>query len=174
MPGRGRPVEDRAERRERGALSVRALPAILVLALGAPFVGAADAQARFVINRSMERVAIGMSTDEVRERLGQPAGREAGPDFTTWRYRRPPIEVTFKPEVVTLHTTSPKVRGPRSIGVGTRERRLKAVLGRRLKCETTAGQRLCVIGSFETGRRSTVFEMSDRRVTAVTISRSVA
>lgn len=155
-------------------MSGRPLAAALAVALSAPLVGTGDAQARFVVNRSMEGAAIGMSTDEVRERLGEPRNREAGPDFDTWRYRRPPIEVTFKPEVVTLHTNSEKVRGPRSIGVGTRERRLKAVLGRRLRCETTARQRLCVVGSFETGRRSTVFEMVHRRVTAVTISRSVA
>ena len=151
----------------------RLLPGCLALALGVPAVTATDAHAGFKVNRSMASAAIGMSTEDVRERLGAPAGREAGPDFSTWRYERPPIEVTFKPEVVTLHTTSAKVRGPGSIGVGTRERRLKTVLGRRLRCETNAGQRLCVVGSFETGRRSTVFEMVRRRVTAVTISLSV-
>ncbi len=151
----------------------RLLPGFLALALGLPALAATDAHAGFRVNRSMEDIAIGMSTDEVRERLGAPAGREAGPDFSTWRYRRPPIAVTFKPDVVTLHTTSAKVRGPGSIGVGTRERRVKAILGRRLRCETNAGQRLCVMGSFETGRRSTVFEMVRRRVAAVTISLSV-
>ncbi len=75
--------------------------------------------------------------------------------------------------MVTLHTTSADVRGPGRIGVGTRERRLKAELGRPLRCETTAGQRLCVVGSFGTGKRSTVFELVRRRVTAVTISVSV-
>lgn len=151
----------------------RLLPALLAMAVAGPSLGAADAQARFVVNRSMEGVAIGMSSEEVRTRLGEPAAREAGPDFETWRYRRPPIEVTLKPEVVTLHTTSAMVRGPRDIGVGTRERRLETVLGRRLRCRTTARQRMCMIGSFATGRRSTVFEMARRRVTAVTISRSV-
>ena len=152
----------------------RLLPALLVLALSLAAFTAADAHARFTVNSSMEGVALGMSSDAVRARLGEPADREAGPDFSTWRYRRPAIEVTFKPEVVvTLHTRSRQVRGPGSIGVGTRERRLKTVLGRRLRCETTAGQRLCVVGSFATGRRSTVFEMVRRRVVAVTISRSV-
>lgn len=151
----------------------RLLPAVLAAALGVSCFGVTDAQARFVVNRSMEGVAIGMSTDDVRERLGTPGSREAGPDFTTWRYRRPPLEVTFKPDVVTLHTTSARVRGPGRIGVGTPERRLKAVLGRGLRCETTARQRMCMLGSFETGRRSTVFEMERRRVVAVTISRSV-
>ncbi len=151
----------------------RLLPVLLLAVLAMPSAGASDAQARFVVNRSMEDVALGMSNDEARERLGQPAHHHAGPDFTTWHYRRPPIEVTFKPRVVTLHTTSAQVRGPGNIGVGTRERRLKTVLGSSVRCRTTAGQRLCVVGSFETGRRSTVFEMVDRRVATVTISRSV-
>ncbi len=146
---------------------------LLAVALSLPYVGVAEAQARFVVNESMEGAAIGMSTDEVRGRIGEPERREAGPDFEAWRYRRPPIEVTFKPRVVTLHTTSAGIRGPRNIGDGTRERRLKAVIGPALRCQTTARQRLCVVGSFETGRRSTVFEMVRRRVAAVTISRSV-
>lgn len=98
-----------------------------------------DAHARFAINRSMEGIAIGMSADEVRDRLGDPARREAGPGFETWLYRRPPIEVSLKPDVITLHTTSADVRGPSGIGVRTRERRLRAVLGRRLTCETSVG-----------------------------------
>ncbi len=157
----------------RAPVTSRLLPALLVAVLGVPSFGAAEAQARFVVNRSMDGVALGMSSADARERLGDPAHHHAGPDFTTWHYRRPPIEVTFKPRVVTLHTTSAGIRGPRNIGVGTRERRLKAVIGPALRCQTTARQRLCVVGSFETGRRSTVFEMVRRRVAAVTISRSV-
>lgn len=154
-------------------MSARLCAAVATLAVALPTVGVADAQARFVVNRSMDGVALGMSSDEARGRLGEPAHHHAGPDFTTWHYRRPPIEVTFKPRVVTLHTTSPQVRGPRNIGVGTRERRLREVLGSAVRCRTTARQRLCVVGSFRTGRRSTVFEMVRRRVSAVTISRSV-
>ena len=168
-------MEDRIGSRDdrNGHPVIRQLrPILLAVALILPYAGVAEAQARFVVNESMEGVAIGMSTDEVRGRIGEPERREAGPDFETWRYRRPPIEVTFKPTVVTLYTTSADVRGPGSIGVRTRESRLKAVLGGRLRCETTARQRLCVVGSFETGRRSTVFELVRRRVTSVTISLS--
>ena len=88
-------------------------------------------------------------------------------------YRRPPIEVTSKPDVATPHTPSIAVRGPSGIGVPTSERRLKAVLDRRLRCETTAEQRLCVVGSFETGRRSTVFEIVRGPVKTIAISESV-
>ena len=147
---------------------LRALVAVVAaLCLSTPV---AAAEARFVVNRSMEGVAIGMSAERVRDRLGDPARREAGPDFESWIYRRPSMEVTLKPDVITLYTRSADIRGPGGVGVRTRERRLRAVLGRRLRCETSGGQRHCVVGSFETGRRSTVFEMVRRRVKTITIS----
>lgn len=154
---------------------MKARLAALVAVLSALFLSAlaAGADARFVVNKSMEGVVIGMSSEHVGDRLGDPARRAAGPDFRTWRYRRPPIDVTFKPDVVTLHTRSVAVRGPADVGVRTGERRLKTVLGRRLRCETTAEQRICIVGSFETGRRSTVFEMVRGRVKTITISESV-
>ena len=131
----------------------------------------AAARAGFQINRSMEGVRIGMTREAVRGRLGAPARRELGPDFVNWRYRRPAMEVTFKPRVITLFTRSAFVRGPRDIGVGTSERRLKSVVDG-LRCESAEGQRLCFLGSFDTGRRSTVFVMRRRQVTSVTISLS--
>jgi hypothetical protein len=131
---------------------------------------AVSAQAAFRVNRSVSGVELGMSRAEVRERLGRPARRELGPDFVNWRYRRPSIELTFKPTVITLFTRSAFVRGPRDIGVGTRERRLERVLRGRVRCQSAEGQRLCVVGGFETGQRSTVFVMRRRQVASVTIS----
>jgi hypothetical protein len=81
------------------------------------------------------------------------------------------LRLTFKPRVITLFTRSAFVRGPRDIGVGTSERRLKSVVDG-LRCESAEGQRLCFAGSFDTGRRSTVFVMRRRQVTSVTISLS--
>lgn len=78
--------------------------------------------------------------------------------------------MTLKPEVVTLHTASRSIRGPGAIGFATHERRLKAVVGRRLRCRTTRSRGFCVVGSFATGRRSTVFDLRRRWVVAVTIS----
>lgn len=132
---------------------------------------AASADAGFRINRSMEGVRIGMSQGEVRERLGRPARRELGPDFVSWRYRRPPMEVTLKPRVITLFTRSPFVRGRADIGVGTPERRLRRVV-RGLRCDSAEGQRTCVVGGFDTGERSTVFMMRGRQVRSITISLS--
>jgi hypothetical protein len=131
----------------------------------------ASAEAGFRINRSMEGVRIGMSQAEVRERLGSPARRERGPDFVNWRYRRPQMQVTFKPRVITLFTRSPFVRGRADIGVGTHERRLRRVVDG-LRCQSAEGQRLCLVGGFDTGERSTVFVLRDRQVRSITISRS--
>jgi hypothetical protein len=39
-----------------------------------------------------------------------------------------------------------------------------------VKCESAEGQRLCVVGGFDTGDRSTVFAMRRRQVTSITIS----
>jgi hypothetical protein len=141
--------------------------AVITTALAVP---AAAADARFRVNRSMEGVALGMTQDEVRDRLGRPAHRDLGPDFVTWHYRRPRMEVTFKPAVITLFTKSKTIRGPHDIGVGTRERRLERVLGARVSCQSAEGQRLCIVGGFDTGERSTVFVMRRQRVTSITIS----
>jgi hypothetical protein len=143
----------------------------MVVAVAGVLLAAAPAQAGFRINRGMEGVRIGMTQDTVRERLGPPARRELGPDFVNWRYRRPAIQVTFKPRVITLFTRSPFVRGRQDIGVGTGERRLRRVVPA-VECDTAEGQRLCVVGGFDTGERSTVFVMRGRKVASITISLS--
>jgi hypothetical protein len=42
----------------------------------------------------------------------------------------------------------------------------------KLACESAEGQRTCVVGSFDTGERSTVFVMRKRQVRSITISLS--
>ena len=142
-----------------------------LLALLATALLAAPAHAGFRINRSMEGVRIGDSQAAVRQQLGKPARKELGPDFVNWRYTRPAIEVTFKPEVITLFTASAFVRGPSDIGVGTSERRLERVV-KGVSCESAEGERTCVVGSFATGKRSTVFVLRKGKVRSITISLS--
>jgi hypothetical protein len=141
----------------------------LSLAVSASLALAAPAAADFRVNRSMAGVKLGMSKKEVRDRLGAPVKKTLGPNFVNWRYERPRITVTFKPRAVTLFTRSRGQRGPRGIGVGTREQRLRSVL-KRLRCRNFEGNRLCMVGSFKTGRRSTVFEMRRGKVRSITIS----
>ena len=130
---------------------------------------AAPAQAGFRINRSMDGVRLGMSRAEVRDVKGSPADRDLGPDFVSWTYRRPRMEVVFKPRVITLFTSSRAIRGPGNIGVGTRVRRLEAVIDRPLRCSSAEGGRFCVVGSFDDGRRNTVFSVTAGRVDSITI-----
>jgi hypothetical protein len=139
------------------------LAAIALLCLAAP------AEAGFRINRSMDGVKLGMSRAEVRDLKGSPADRDVGPDFVTWRFVRPRMEVVFEPRVITLFTSSRAIRGPEDIGVGTRERRLKAVIDRPVRCSSAEGDRFCVVGSFDDGRRNTVFGMTGGRVDSITI-----
>jgi hypothetical protein len=152
--------------RPSGAVTRAALALAVTIAL---FVPADAAKAGFRINHSMEGITPGMSQADVRERLGRPARRERGPDFLNWHYRRPALELTFKPRVITLFTRSPFIRGPGDTGVGTHERRLRRVVPR-LRCDTAEGQRRCVVGGFETGQRSTVFVIRRRQVTSITIA----
>ena len=133
---------------------------------------AAPADARFRINRSMDGVELGMSRAEVRDVKGAPAGRDLGPDFLRWTYLRPRMEVVFKPQAITLFTSSRRIRGPGDVGVGTRERRLKRVIDRPVQCSSAEGDRFCVVGSFDTGRRNTVFALTGGRVSSITIGLS--
>jgi hypothetical protein len=41
-----------------------------------------------------------------------------------------------------------------------------------LQCQSAEGQRLCVVGGFDTGERSTVFVLRDRQVRSITTSLS--
>jgi hypothetical protein len=141
----------------------------LAAVAGALLVVAAPADARFRINHSMEDVQLGMSRAEVRELKGPPDARRRGPDFVSWIYRRPRMEVTFKPHVITLSTNSRRIRGPHDIGMGTSERRLKRVIERPVNCHSSEGPTFCVVGSLETGRRYTLFTLAGGRVDSIDI-----
>jgi hypothetical protein len=143
-----------------------ALPAVAAAAL---LVLAAPADARFRINRSMEGVELGMSRAEVRALKGKPADRVLGPDFVSWTYRHPRMEVTFKPSVITLSTNSRRIRGPGDIGVGTSERRLKRAIERPVRCRSLVGPVFCTVGSLADGRRYTLFSLPGGRVDSINI-----
>jgi len=155
----------RAKAGRIGAMIRAALPAVAVATL---FL-APSADARFRINQSMEGVQLDMSRADVRELKGKPADRELGPDFVTWTYRHPRMQVTFKPRVITLSTSSRRIRGPGDIGVGTRQRRLKRVIDRPVRCRSLEGPTFCTVGSLDDGRRYTFFELPGGRVDSISI-----
>jgi hypothetical protein len=145
---------------------MRALPFFLMLVFAAP------ADASLAINKSIGGVRIGMTSAQVKAKLGTPDKKTLGPDFVNWVYARPAMEVTLKPDVITLFTKSRAQRGPGGIGVGTTEKRLRKVV-RRARCQVLGGERLCIVGSFDTGKLSTVFGMTKGgRVRDITISLS--
>ena len=67
--------------------------AVLLTTLAVPV---STAQAGFRVNRSMDGVALGASESHVRAVRGAAAHKSLGPDFVTWRYRHPFLEVSFK------------------------------------------------------------------------------
>lgn len=144
---------------------------LAVLAASA-LAGPAAAEAKFVINRSMAGVRIGMDGAQVRARLGKPTRVTTHGRTRNLVYRERKMFVTLVGgRVRILSTDGGGQRGPQGIGVGTRERRLRQVVGQAL-CESAEGVRTCSVGGFDLGERSTVFVIKRRRVATVTITKA--
>ena len=143
-------------------LSIKVGAAVLLaaaLALAAP----AAADARFVINRSMAGVRLGMDGQQVRARLG---------GLRNLVYRDRDMVVTLVGgRVRVLHTDGRAQRGPEGIGVGTREARLKRVV-RRAICESAEGVRTCAVDGADFAQTSTVFVIRRRLVAELTIQQA--
>jgi hypothetical protein len=148
-------------------------PVLVTVVLAAMLLAApATADARFVINRSMAGVRLGMDGAQVRARLGAPTRITRHGRTRNLVYRERRMFVTLVGgRVHILSTEGRGQRGPRGVGVGTREARLRRVV-RRARCESAEGVRTCVIGGFDLGEESTVFVIERRRVSAVTITRA--
>ena len=144
------------------------LVVLATAALAAP----AAAEARFVINRSMAGVKLGMTGPQVRDRLGTPTEVTRHGRTRNLVYRGRKLFVTLVGGRVHILSTDGRAqRGPRGVGVGTRERRLRRVV-RTVLCESAEGVRTCSVGGFDVGEVSTVFVMRKRRVSTVTITRA--
>ena len=161
-----------ARPRHDGAnLSIKVGAAVLLaaaLALAAP----AAADARFVINRSMAGVRLGMDGQQVRARLGGPTRVVRHGRLRNLVYRDRDMVVTLVGgRVRVLHTDGRAQRGPEGIGVGTREARLKRVV-RRAICERAEGVRTCAVDGADFAQTSTVFVIRRRRVAELTIQQA--
>jgi hypothetical protein len=145
---------------------------ILVVLATAALAAPAAAEARFVINRSMAGVSLEMTGKQVRARLGAPTEVTRHGRTRNLVYRERKMFVTLVGgRVHILSTDGRGQRGPRGIGVGTRESRLKRVV-RTAICESAEGVRTCAVDGFDIGQTSTVFVMKRRRVSTVTITRA--
>jgi hypothetical protein len=149
----------------RGPVHVTVVLAATLLA--AP----ATADARFVINRSMAGVRLGMDGAQVRAQLGPPTLVTRHGRTRNLVYRERKLFVTLVGgRVHILSTDGGGQRGPRGIGVGTREARLRRVV-RTAICESAEGVRTCAVDGFDFAQTSTVFVIERRRVSTVTITR---
>jgi hypothetical protein len=138
-----------------------------LIALAAP----AAADARFVINRSMAGVRLDMDGRQVRARLGAPTSVTRHGRTRNLVYRDRAMVVTLVGgRVKVLHTDGRAQRGPKGIGVGTREARLKRVV-RRAICERGGGVRTCAVDGFDAAQTATVFVIRRGLVAEVTITR---
>jgi hypothetical protein len=146
-------------------MTVGAAVLVAVLALALP----AAAGARFVVNRSMAGVKLGMTAKQVRARLGAPDELNRHGRLRNFVYNRPNMVVTLVGgRVHVLSTDARGQRGPKGVGVGTREARLKRVLPTVI-CESAEGVRTCAVDGFDVDQTNTVFVIRARRVSTVTI-----
>ena len=146
----------------------------LVAAIAALAVPAAVG-ATIVPQRSIARITLGMSQDQVRDRLGEPSivdrdTNDFGP-YVEFIYRPERLRVFFQgeDEVTRVSTTSRSERTRRgNVGVGSSERSVRRHV-RGVRCRTILRYRSCVVGRETAGRTVTVFEIRRGRVSRVTL-----
>jgi len=138
----------------------------IVLALGAP----ARAQAKIVLNRGVEPARIGMTTQQLRAKLGAPDVAERSGSTTSLVYRSRKLVVTvLRGRVQIVSTRSRRERTASGVGPGST---LRAVRTRvpDARCGAKAGVFVCKLGSSRKGRRSTVFLIAGGVVETVSIA----
>ncbi len=141
----------------------------------------ASANGALVPQGSIRGVKVGMTLSQVRERLGNPTSNRATRHpilglTRTLRYGQ--LTVSFdgrssNAPVTAVVTASRADRTASGLGVGSRERQLRAGL-KGLKCKTELGYRTCVLGVLRPGRLVTDFSLSSSgRVKRVTLGRVI-
>ena len=144
----------------------RFLTVVVLLALGAPAV----AQARIILNRGVEPARIGMTTKQVRAKLGAPDVLERSGTTTSLVYRSRKLVVTIvRGRVQIISTRSRRERTVTGVGPGSTLRVVRRKV-RGVRCGSKAGVYVCKVGSSRKGRRSTVFLITDGVVETVSVA----
>ena len=152
------------------------LLAVSLVMLAAVAALPAAASATIVPQRSIAGIRLGMTEQEVRDRLGEPGqtlreDNEFGP-YTELVYRARSLQLRVRlqgeQEVTFVSTSSRSQRTSRGVRVGSSERSLRRNV-RGVRCRTFARLRNCVVGREEPGRVVTNFHMSRGRVARVTL-----
>jgi hypothetical protein len=136
-----------------------------------------DASARIVPQRSIKGARLGMTVEEVRDRLGPPSSVIFEHDPIQGRIRVYKYGLTYvsfggtdiDATVNAVSTRSPRERTKRGVGVGsTRAAVARLVHGAR--CRVEGGLDHCYVGSFSPGHRVTDFRIgSSGRVRQVIV-----
>lgn len=146
-----------------------------------PVAGSSDAAIE--PKRGIAGVRLAMTAADVREVLGRPASRQASRlhgGWTEWRYRRPPMRVTFDDlgRAWDVRTEARAHRTREGVGVGSTEAELRRALPG-LRCRPYGGppryrnRRSCTDGR-GFGEPFTTFTVVDGRVESVTVARGLA
>jgi hypothetical protein len=140
----------------------------LVIATAALFaLAAAPASAKIVVNRSIAGVKLGMSQQQVLDRLGSPATTITNQALDTiYTYKKRGLAITFRPhgstnDVTLIEVTKAGERTASGVGVGSTYNAARAGLsGERCVRAPNPRQRWCTVLS---GNRQTTFVISSRK-----------
>lgn len=153
------------------------VPTLSIVAGASTLAGAlalvAPALAHITVNRSIGGIGLGMTTGEVRARLGAPTLSTATGGSRDLVYRDRGLVVTLSgSRVVIVSTRNRHERTARGVGPGSTLGALRARLPS-ARCGEKAGVAFCRTGSIRPGRRSTTFQMEGGRVVTVTVARGM-
>lgn len=139
---------------------------VLMLALGTPAV----AQARIILNRGVEPARIGMTSKQVRAKLGAPDVLERSGTTMSLVYRSRKLVVTIvRGRVQIISTRSRRERTVTGVGPGSTLQAVRRKV-RGARCGSKAGVYVCKLGSSRKGRRSTVFLITGGVVDTVSVA----
>ncbi|MEX2193877.1 MAG: hypothetical protein WD844_01205 [Thermoleophilaceae bacterium] len=145
---------------------------LVVLAAGAALPAAASAT--IFPQKSIAGIRLGISEEQVRDRLGEPSqtireSNEFGP-YIELVYRRTRLRVRLQGEeqVTFVTTSSRRERTRRGIRVGSHERSLRRNV-RGVRCSSFMRFRNCAVGREEPGRTVTSFVIRRDRVARISL-----
>jgi hypothetical protein len=150
----------------RGRVLLGVALAPLAAALAAP------AGSTIVLQRSIAGVKLGMSRDQVKDKLGEPRGIKTGKNpagfYVRYRYRNLVVYFQGQREATSIYTSRRTERTPSGIGVGSTRKQLKARI-RGVHCRHALEANLCWVGALRPGRRVSTFYFKGNRIWQVAV-----